>query len=369
MLKHFKICCLIVCCQAVSAQSEISPEHIDALILQLSSADSHARESAINELEQIGPPARKAVPALEALGDQNRRAVSARRRIGPGPEPFPHRIYSEVLPGGDPHVERCQYYIHIDNTKQDIALGTTREFVGEDRFLHGEKEGLDQESILVRWLAPDRLLHIQWTTLAVGNGGYQAQGNIVLNNSDGVWRELLRDSREYYYSGGASDNYRLMLAFGWDSERRRLHLTQTDFINASYGLSGPGPLLNSYTGPGRDPDYWRSYRVEKSWTAAIEADALVFDHGEIALGLPPETNREQWDKPSFTVAQAAEFVAQSSDFSTNRSAAEQVHYFLQRNPDLRADSNCPERLLVSAGIPPFEPSATEMLRTGDNTSW
>lgn len=369
MMVSFAISGLIALGQIGSAQPDSSPERIDALIAQIESADASIRKTAIEALGEIGPPARKAVPALESLGDRDWRALSARRRIGPGPEPFPHRVHSVVVPGEYPHVERRQYFLHVDETGQDIRLGTTREYVGEDDSTRGEKEGLDAESILIRWLEPHRLLHVQWITISRGGGRYQAQGNVILLNSGEKWRELLRDWRHYYDRSGASDYSRMLLAFGWDPENETMTLAQLDIVAQSHVVLAPGPLVDSYGADGSDPMYCHAYRVEKSWRAEIVNDKLAFEEGQIALGLEPNPSRSQRDAPRFTVRRAAEFVAQSPEFSVERDAAKQLDYILQHHPELNADSTCPERLLVGDGIAPSEPNGIEMLSTGDNTSW
>lgn len=347
---------------------DMSPEQIDFLIEQLESDDDYDRKAAIVKLGQIGPAARKAIPALEALPGDAGDTLRARRKIGPGPEPFPHSIVQKAIPSDQPDVTRVQYLLHIDETSQDIPLGTTREYVGEEEELRGAKEGLDEDSLLIRWLEPNCLLHIHWTTISIGGGRFQAQGNLLLLKSDGAWNEILRDWREYYYGGGASDYQEVRLEFGWDRMKKVLSIEEV-FNRSGTGLSSPGPLVESYFREGDTTIYWRAYQVVRTWEATVSGRNLEIGSGFSSLGVNPDPDRSPLNAPWFSVSSAAEFVAKSPEFKTGRGPAEQLNYILQHHPDLRFDSPCPERLVVGDGVSPFVPNVTEMLRTGDNTSW
>ena len=358
----------LILAQSTPVELDGSPEQIDFLIEQLESDDDYDRKAAIVKLGQIGPAARKAIPALEALPGDSGDTLRARRRIGPGPEPFPHSIVQKDISSDQPGISRKQYVLHIDETSQDIPLGTTREYVGAEEDLRGAKEGLDEEALLIRWLEPNRLLHIHWTTISIGGGRFQAQGNLLLLKSDGAWSEILRDWREYYYGGGASDYQEVRLEFGWDRARKVLFIDEVSSRSGT-GLSAPGPLVESYFREGDTSIYWRAYQVVRTWEATVVEGKLQFRSGVISLGVNPEPDRSPLNAPWFTVRSAAEFVAKSPDFKAGRGPAEQLNYVLQHHPNLRYDSPCPERLVVGDGVSPFVPSATEMLRTGDNTSW
>jgi len=358
----------LILAQSTPVELDGSPEQIDFLIEQLESDDDYDRKAAIEKLGQIGPAARTAIPALEALPGENGETLRARRRIGPGPEPFSHSIVQKDISSDQPGISRKQYVLHIDETSQDIPLGTTREYVGAEEDLRGAKEGLDEDSLLIRWLEPNRLLHIHWTTISIGGGRFQAQGNLLLLKSDGAWSEILRDWREYYYGGGASDYQEVRLEFGWDRAREILSVEEISRISVT-GLSAPGPLVESYSREGDTTLYSLDFQVVRTWEATISGRNLQIRPGLSSLGLNSDPDRSPLSEPWFTVRSAAEFVAKSPDFKAGRGPAEQLNYVLQHHPNLRYDSPCPERLVVGDGVSPFVPSVTEMLRTGDNTSW
>ena len=122
----FSLLSLVACAGAALALAEIGGSAVSTIVLALEDDRAYVRESAAQELRQIGPQAAEAVPALiQALGDQNsavrRMSAQALGKIGPlGAEAVPALI--QVLRRDADYVARAAGSALQDITGQDLGV-------------------------------------------------------------------------------------------------------------------------------------------------------------------------------------------------------------------------------------------------------
>jgi hypothetical protein len=340
---------------------QTSPERVQELIEQLRSGSDIDRRAAVEKLGKMGPAAREVIPALEAMTDDPSLSKWARRRIGPGPMPFPHTIRLDEVPSDSTEYRRFQYVLHIEETQQDVPLAGLLDYEGGSGGFEGYKEGLDRDTLLVRWLEPNRLLQIQWETISIASGRNTAQGNVILLKREGIWSEILRDWRGKIYRSSSMDFSRTFLEFDWDQASQTLHARERMEIGQGW-LTEPGPLADSWEDDEGRVHYVRAFCMETVWPARLEEDAFRFETGTRYFLLDRELADD--DAPRPTIGEVAEFLADPW-WGPDRSASDSLEYISAHNEGLTAEDRCPPRLAVSDGAPPFTPSPIELFRTGE----
>jgi len=124
--------------------------------------------------------------------------------------------------------ESWQTYVTFPDLGARVALERT-EVTHHNRpgSSYTDEYGLDTGSVKVQWLDVGRLLWIRWSDIPQGSGCFTSDGHVILEVSDGEFRELFRDHHGSHGRSGWSGWGSADLGIRWDRGTRRIIMTKT----------------------------------------------------------------------------------------------------------------------------------------------
>ncbi len=182
-------------------------------------------------------------------------------------------------------------WLRFDTEEQTFSL-SDREGSAEE----GWVMGFDASSLRLEWVEPGRLLQVTWSTIAQGNGKYEAASIMLLEKGQGGWRELFRHTGAGNSGGlgsGGADypEYRFLYSATLKSIRFQHE-------SNSWSQSTQPFALAVWTGwNGWAGEYYRSDNSVAEWPCNISDGVLQLGLGTYYVSPEGEFPASEWAKP------------------------------------------------------------------------
>jgi hypothetical protein len=194
-------------------------------------------------------------------------------------------------------------------------------------------EGFDKNSLKFQWLDPEHLLHVQWSTLNIGNGHWTMESNLLLLNHGSDWEVIYRDTQDGCYSGGASSGFIRTYTLAYEASSRVVTVFE------KYSTRG-------------DEGY---FITRTEWRYSLTGNQLTYLDGSCSVDL---------EKQERTLEEVVKFVSGHLGLEDAATATAKLQ---ELNPDIRVDAPWTGTVRVSNGMPPHEPWEGHAYRYGDST--
>lgn len=147
--------------------------------------------------------------------------------------------------------------------------------------------GFCPDTLKLEWVVPSQVLWVHWATYSQGTGGFNFDGNLLLDIRYGSYRELFRDFFMSYAHGGWWHSQSAELKFSFD---RSLNVLRLEFERVDFYTEEEKPLCYSdlKVDSSSDPEkYEFSWREREIRTYQIQAGRLVYLSGYTLALLDP----------------------------------------------------------------------------------
>lgn len=196
-----------------------------------------------------------------------------------------------------------QNFLTFSNSNIRIPLARSATAPFEDKY------GFDPASLKLRWLKPDELLWISWTTFYHGTGGHTYDGNVIYQIHGGQGRELFRDHIESVAKGGwASQDFK-KLKMDYNDADRTFQFTRHDAtVNGGVGLPDPRylhPFTDIFTNDSGEICYRSEVDTVDTWQYQLAGSQLKFLHGTSAVDIGADGQPVEEIVKGFHVTHAA----------------------------------------------------------------